>query len=114
MTESESRGGWKRQGFIPVSRQSSDQAPPPTRPARSPATAPPPPVTREPGPYAAPPPSVPPPPGYGAQRPDPAPDADTEPEFARLWEQWTAEGRTVPGRPDPEWNALARRSPWPR
>ncbi|EGJ75632.1 hypothetical protein STTU_2843 [Streptomyces sp. Tu6071] len=95
MTEPEPRGGgWKRQGFIPVSRQSSEQ------PA-TPYPAPP--------PRAAAPPPAPPPPADPA-----APDPSYEPVFARLWQRWTTEGRTVPGEPDPEWAALTRRSPWPR
>lgn len=113
MTESESRGGWKRQGFIPVSRRSTEQPPPPPAPAQAQAQAQPPRAGQlppAPAPY-----SVPPPPGYGLPPgPGPAPDARAEPEFTRLWERWTAEGRTVPGRPDPEWTALTHRDPWPR
>ncbi|MFD4754015.1 hypothetical protein [Streptomyces sp. NPDC058426] len=106
MTEPEPRGGgWKRQGFIPVSRQSSEQpaTPYPAPPPRG--SAPPP----APPPRGAAPPPAPPPPADPA-----APDPSYEPVFARLWQRWTTEGRTVPGEPDPEWAALARRSPWPR
>ncbi|OON75360.1 hypothetical protein B1H18_23020 [Streptomyces tsukubensis] len=97
----ESRGGWKRQGFIPVSRQSSDRAgaqtPPRNRPPGLPAS---------PHPAGAPPPPPPPP----ADRWGPSP----EPLYSALLAEWSAEGRTLPGRPDPEWNSLIRGNPWPR
>ncbi|WP_431035641.1 hypothetical protein ACQYWQ_17185 [Streptomyces sp. P6-2-1] len=110
MTEPEPRGGgWKRQGFIPVSRQSSEQPATPYSPPPPRGTAP----TGDPAPGPAPEP----PPDQRAAAPAPdraGPDPSYEPVFARLWERWTTEGRTVPGEPDPEWAALARRSPWPR
>ncbi|MEU6440307.1 hypothetical protein [Streptomyces sp. NPDC047046] len=102
MTEPEPRGGgWKRQGFIPVSRRSSEQ----------PATPypPPPPRGTDRALRDTAPPPVPPAPAAPA-----GPDPSYEPVFARLWQRWSTEGRTVPGEPDPEWAALTRRSPWPR
>ncbi|WP_255948906.1 hypothetical protein [Streptomyces odontomachi] len=37
-----------------------------------------------------------------------------EPLYAALMESWRRQGRTLPGRPDPEWNALVSRDHWPR
>ncbi|WP_435192559.1 hypothetical protein [Streptomyces sp. NRRL F-5630] len=102
MTEPEPRGGgWKRQGFIPVSRQSSERPATPYSPPPARGTDPPPRGST---------PSPDPPAPADAASPDPS----YEPVFARLWQRWTTEGRTVPGAPDPEWAALTRRSPWPR
>ncbi|MFI9311148.1 hypothetical protein [Streptomyces triculaminicus] len=35
------------------------------------------------------------------------------PIFEQLVADWTAAGRAVPGRNDPEWSRLAGQSPWP-
>ncbi|QKW07432.1 hypothetical protein HUT18_14630 [Streptomyces sp. NA04227] len=37
-----------------------------------------------------------------------------EPIYSSLLESWYRQGRTVPGRPDPEWNAIASRDFWPK
>ncbi|MFF2653080.1 hypothetical protein [Streptomyces sp. NPDC058045] len=61
----ESRGDWKRQGYIPVTRRAPD-------------------------------------------------DPDPEPLYAAVLASWRRTGRTLPGRPDPEWNAIVNRDIWPR
>ncbi|WP_369215648.1 hypothetical protein [Streptomyces flavofungini] len=43
-----------------------------------------------------------------------SPECRTDPIYATLIHSWYAEGRTVPGRPDPEWRSLVERDPWPR
>ncbi|MFF2849611.1 hypothetical protein ACFVT5_25230 [Streptomyces sp. NPDC058001] len=37
-----------------------------------------------------------------------------EPVYTSLVEAWHRAGRTVPGRPDPEWDTLVTREIWPR
>lgn len=37
-----------------------------------------------------------------------------EPTFTSLRDSWERQGRTVPGYPDQEWNALVSRDHWPR
>ncbi|MFB9388419.1 hypothetical protein ACFPM3_06110 [Streptomyces coeruleoprunus] len=50
----------------------------------------------------------------GAQRTsETVPRSAMEPIFTELARRWEQAGRTVPGRHDPEWARLARRSPWP-
>ncbi|MFI6345147.1 hypothetical protein [Streptomyces sp. NPDC050560] len=39
---------------------------------------------------------------------------DTEPLFTELLDSWRKQGRTLPGRPDPEWQDLVSRDFWPR
>ncbi|MEU5687859.1 hypothetical protein [Streptomyces venezuelae] len=43
-----------------------------------------------------------------------SPDCRTDPIYAALHRKWREQGRTLPGRPDPEWTALVDRDPWPR
>ncbi|MET9362141.1 hypothetical protein ABZX93_14620 [Streptomyces sp. NPDC006632] len=40
-------------------------------------------------------------------------EAAAEPVYADLVRSWAAEGRTVPGLPDWEWNQLVNGSCWP-
>ncbi|MFD5554829.1 hypothetical protein ACFWIA_13475 [Streptomyces sp. NPDC127068] len=97
----DAQGGWKRQGFIPVSRRAPDRAP--DRTARGDVPPGRPPAGRAAG-RAAP----------GPAGPTPRYAGAPEPEYRRLAETWRREGRSVPGRPDPEWESLVRREIWPR
>ncbi|MGA4840802.1 hypothetical protein [Streptomyces sp. G45] len=42
------------------------------------------------------------------------PEGLAEPIYASLLTRWSAQGRTVPGRPDQEWNSLVAGDCWPR
>ncbi|AXE25511.1 hypothetical protein C0216_20535 [Streptomyces globosus] len=44
------------------------------------------------------------------QRQQPPPDP---PIYRALMDHWTADGRTLPGRPDPEWTRVAASPIWP-
>ncbi|MFE7775419.1 hypothetical protein ACFU5O_16265 [Streptomyces sp. NPDC057445] len=48
-----------------------------------------------------------------ASRKEPG-ERSAEPIYAALMARWSAEGRTLPGRPDREWTALVSKSCWPR
>lgn len=37
-----------------------------------------------------------------------------EPIHAALIDDWRSRGKTLPGRPDQEWNRIVSRDPWPR
>jgi hypothetical protein len=37
-----------------------------------------------------------------------------EPVYAALMESWRRQGKTLPGHPDPEWQAIVSRDYWPR
>ncbi|MFD6364088.1 hypothetical protein ACFWFX_30255 [Streptomyces roseolus] len=54
-------------------------------------------------------------PAIGVQRgeSETVPRVELEPIYHELAARWAGEGRTVPGRSDEEWTALARHSPWP-
>ncbi|GHH69340.1 hypothetical protein GCM10018793_01640 [Streptomyces sulfonofaciens] len=41
-------------------------------------------------------------------------DRAAEPVYTALLEAWRRQGRTLPGGPDPEWNAIVSRDFWPR
>ncbi len=43
-----------------------------------------------------------------------SPDCLTDPIYESLLRKWREQGRTLPGRPDPEWQGLVDRDPWPR
>ncbi|MEV0121185.1 hypothetical protein AB0I16_06430 [Streptomyces sp. NPDC050703] len=42
------------------------------------------------------------------------PENRADPIYDALRRRWNAQGRTVPGRPDPEWRRLVERDPWSR
>lgn len=37
-----------------------------------------------------------------------------DPLYHSVLRSWCEQGRTIPGRPDPEWRRLIERDPWPR
>ncbi len=37
-----------------------------------------------------------------------------DPLYHSVLRNWCEQGRTIPGRPDPEWRRLIERDPWPR
>ncbi|MFE6311780.1 hypothetical protein PS783_37945 (plasmid) [Streptomyces enissocaesilis] len=53
-------------------------------------------------------------PAIGVQRAgkETVPHSELEPIFTGLAARWAGDGRTVPARPDKEWELLAR-CPWP-
>ncbi|MEU1157432.1 hypothetical protein ABZ369_31095 [Streptomyces sp. NPDC005918] len=43
-----------------------------------------------------------------------SPESRTDPIYESLIRNWREQGKTLPGRPDPEWTSLVDRDPWPR
>ncbi|MEU6122140.1 hypothetical protein [Streptomyces sp. NPDC047123] len=42
------------------------------------------------------------------------PDSPADPIYESMLRKWREQGRTLPGRPDPEWTSLVEHDPWPR